>query len=90
VDDQALAAVFTGVAGSGGAQAYTVSASISAADGLTSQVRASTPPEQDVADAAKDELAVLPKQGESSQSSYALVLALIALIGLVPVSRRSE
>ena len=44
--------------------------------------------ERELAESGKDEHAVLNQKDESSQLPYALVLALFALIGLVPVSRR--
>jgi hypothetical protein len=46
--------------------------------------------EQELAESGKSVQAVSNEKDESSQLPYALVLALVALIGLVPVSRRGH
>jgi hypothetical protein len=90
-----LRAALTDAAGT--AQAYNVYAAIAAAEygvPVPGHVRLSNSESNaeqgTTGPAANGELIEAPKQDESSQRSYALVLALIALIGLVPVSRRNQ
>jgi hypothetical protein len=74
----------------GGAQPYAVSAGISP---VVYAVPAGSLPSSDQpasADAGDDEQTAVAERHETFQLPYALVLALVALIGLVPVSRRKH